>query len=427
MPVRIPDTLDALLVPIDAVRPDPANYNQHSAAQIEQIAASLVAFGFDQPILARRNGLIIAGHGRLLAARQVGMTHVPVVYTDLDGVDAARRMIGDNRLAALAEPDAGALAELLRQLQAEDALGGTGYDDAAVDALLKEVGGATPADDPGPQVDKAAELQAKWGTALGQVWVLGEHRLVCGDCTDPAVVVAVMQEEKADCAFTSPPYAVGVDYGEYEDTIDNLRQLLPHLAAVCWGAVCDGGFAVINFGDIAPARNIAKVDEPCEYPMAVEYWPVFRDCGWLLWSRRIWCKPNPRVHSPWCIQSNRAATDWEHLWTWKKPGDAIVRRVDGELRSALGWIDTSLMHGVDVGKETHGAGMALGIAEWMLTVHSRDAALVLEPFCGTGTTLVACERLGRKCRAVELSPAYVAVTLQRWADMTGQTPRLLES
>jgi hypothetical protein len=204
MPVRIPDTLDALLVPIDAVRPDPANYNQHSAAQIEQIAASLVAFGFDQPILARRNGLIIAGHGRLLAARQVGMTHVPVVYTDLDGVDAARRMIGDNRLAALAEPDAGALAELLRQLQAEDALGGTGYDDAAVDALLKEVGGAPPADDPGPQVDRAAELQAKWGTALGQVWALGEHRLVCGDCTDPAVVESVMQGERARYGLHNP-------------------------------------------------------------------------------------------------------------------------------------------------------------------------------------------------------------------------------
>ena len=143
MTVRIPDTLDALLVPIDAVRPDPANYNQHSTAQVEQIAASLVAFGFDQPILARRNGLIIAGHGRLLAARQVGMTHVPVVYTDLDGIDAARRMIGDNRLAALAEPDAGALAELLRQLQAEDALGGTGYDDAAVDALLQSLTAAS--------------------------------------------------------------------------------------------------------------------------------------------------------------------------------------------------------------------------------------------------------------------------------------------
>jgi hypothetical protein len=139
MPVRIPDTLDALLVPINSVRPDPSNVMQHPPSQIDALAASLVAFGFDQPILARRNGLIIAGHGRLLAARQVGMTHVPVVYTDLDGVDATRRMVGDNRLAALAEPDAETLAELLRQLQAEDALGGTGYDDAAVDALLKDV------------------------------------------------------------------------------------------------------------------------------------------------------------------------------------------------------------------------------------------------------------------------------------------------
>ena len=143
MTVRIPDTLDALLVPIDAVRPDPSNVMQHPPSQIDALAASLVAFGFDQPILARRNGLIIAGHGRLLAARQVGMTHVPVVYTDLDGVDAARRMIGDNRLAALAEPDASALAELVRQLQAEDALGGTGYDDAAVDALLAGLTAAT--------------------------------------------------------------------------------------------------------------------------------------------------------------------------------------------------------------------------------------------------------------------------------------------
>ena len=143
MSIVIPDTLDALLVPINSVRPDPSNVMQHPPSQIDALAASLVAFGFDQPILARRNGLIIAGHGRLLAARQVGMTHVPVVYTDLDGVDAARRMVGDNRLAALAEPDTEALAELLRQLQAEDALGGTGYDDAAVDALLQSLTAAS--------------------------------------------------------------------------------------------------------------------------------------------------------------------------------------------------------------------------------------------------------------------------------------------
>jgi len=237
----------------------------------------------------------------------------------------------------------------------------------------------------------------------------------------------VMQGERADCVFTSPPYAVGVDYGEYQDTIDNLRALLPKCSRLWLDVVRDGGFAVINFGDIASARNIVKVDDPCEYPMAVEYWPVFRADGWLLWSRRIWCKPNPRVHSPWCIQSNRAATDWEHLWTWRKPGQPIIKRVDGEFASANGWIDTSRLHGVDVGKDVHGAGMALGIAEWMLTIHSFRDGLVHEPFCGTGTTLAACERLNRKCRAIELDPGSAALTIQRWVDMTGGEPVLLTS
>jgi hypothetical protein len=225
MSIVIPDTLDALLVPIDSVRPDPANYNQHSAAQVEQIAASLVAFGFDQPILARRNGLIIAGHGRWQAARQLGMTQVPVVVTDLDGIDATRRMIGDNRLAALAEPHAETLAELLRQLQAEDALGGTGYDDVAVEALLKEVAGAMPpADDPGPQVDRAAELQAKWGTALGQVWEIPSvtvkgraHRLLCGDSTKAEDVARLMDGQRAALLATDPPYNVSIEYGDNVD------------------------------------------------------------------------------------------------------------------------------------------------------------------------------------------------------------------
>ena len=225
MSIVIPDTLDALLVPINSVRPDPSNVMQHPPSQIDALAASLVAFGFDQPILARRNGLIIAGHGRLLAARQVGMTHVPVVYTDLDGVDATRRMIGDNRLTALAEPDNEILAELLRQLQAEDALGGTGYDDAAVEALLKEVAGAMPpADDPGPQVDRAAELQAKWGTALGQVWEIPSvtvkgraHRLLCGDSTKAEDVARLMDGQRAALLATDPPYNVSIEYGDNVD------------------------------------------------------------------------------------------------------------------------------------------------------------------------------------------------------------------
>jgi DNA modification methylase len=160
--------------------------------------------------------------------------------------------------------------------------------------------------------------------------------------------------------------------------------------------------------------------------MAVEYWPIFRADDWLLWSRRIWCKPNARVNSLWCIGSNRAATDWEHLWTWRKPGKPIIERVDGEMRSALGWYQSSLMHGVDVGKEVHGAGMALGIVEWMLNIHSRPNAVVYEPFCGTGTTIIGGHRLGRRVYATELSPKYADVILRR-ATAEGLTVERVES
>jgi hypothetical protein len=176
-----------------------------------------------------------------------------------------------------------------------------------------------------------------------------------------------LESVRPDCVFTSPPYALGVDYGEYQDTIDNLRAMLPILAASWVDAVIPGGFAVINFSDIAAGSKIAKSDEPCEYPMAVEYWPVFRAAGWRLWTRRIWQKPHARVYSPWAIQSCRAASDWEHLWVWKTPGKAIVGR--GE-HSAFGVWDTSKEHGVDIGKDTHGAGMAVALPIRALETHS---------------------------------------------------------
>ena len=419
MPVRIPDTLDALLVPIDAVRPDPANVMRHPPSHIDALAASLVAFGFDQPILARRNGLIIAGHGRLLAARQVGMTHVPVVYTDLDGIDAARRMIGDNRLAALAEPDTGALAELLRQLQAEDALGGTGYDDAAVDALLKEVAGATPpADDPGPQLDKAAELQSKWGTALGQVWALGEHRLACGDCTDPAVVANVMQGERADMVFTDPPYGVAVgDKNKFLNSIapsnrveenllnDTLDE--PALAALL-AASFDNAVAVCTAGAAwyvaAPAG-----------PLHLLFGQALKERG--IWRQIIHWVKNNATFAPLGVDYHWQEEPIFYGWV---PG-AAHRYYGGRQQTTVWEIDRPQK------SPEHPTMKPVELVERAVTNSSQPGEMVLDMFVGSGTTLIACERLGRKCRAVELSPGYVAVTLQRWADMTGQTPRLVES
>ncbi len=410
----------------------PGNWRSHPAAQAQALKGVLNEVGIAGALLAYRSErqggalVVIDGHLRKDAAPQ----QWPVLILDVDDAEADYLLATHDPLAAMATADAGALDALLSSVQSGE---------EAVTAMLAELaesaGLYAPTEDESdaePQIDRAEELREQWGVEPGQMWRMPsrtpgqEHRLICGDCTNAAVVERVMEGEKADMVFTSPPYAVGVDYGEtYEDTIEQLRAMLPALSRLWLIAVVDGGYAVINFGDVASGRRITGTEEPCEYPMAVEYWPVFRADGWLLWSRRVWCKPNPRVHSPWCIQSNRAATDWEHLWTFKKPGDPIMKRIDGELRSALGWYQSSLMHGVDVGKSEHGAGMALGIAEWMINIHSRANNAILEPFTGTGTTIIATENLSRQCRAVEISPAYVAVALQRYADAFGITPELI--
>jgi len=417
---------------LSAFKPQKRNVNLGKPHGLAALDKSIRRDGYSAPMVAAADGEIFAGSKRLETSADVFGPDVkpivihsdgtrPIVHVrddipDADDPRAKRLGVADNLIAAMDwNPDGELLAALIGEDKFIEEM--ARQENASLKALA-EYQSEQELVDAEPQIDRAAELNKKWKVKTGDLWRIGAHRLLCGDSTVRENVERVMGGEKADCVFTSPPYAVGVDYGkEYHDTIENLRAMLPALADL-WRdcVVCDGGFAVINFGDIAPARNVANSAEPCEYPVAVEYWPIFRSAGWLLWSRRIWCKPNARVNSLWCIGSNRAATDWEHLWTWRKEGDPIIKRVDGNYSSALGWIDTSLMHGVDIGKEEHGAGMALGIVDWMLTVHSRPDSIIHEPFTGTGTTLISCQNLSRRCRAIEISPAYCAVTLQRMAD-----------
>ena len=416
---------------INDLKPDPNNANRGTERGHRIVNNSIQRHGAGRSGLAARDGTMIAGSQTLEEMAALGMKIKPVHTTgdewvvvirdDVEPGSEQATLMGleDNRGAQEGiEWDPGILAELAQQFDVSGLFTG---DELAEWAQPSEPEAGAGGDEFDTTPDEGGETRAQ----LGDLWIIGGvHRLLVGDCTDPANVARLMGGERADCVFTSPPYAVGVDYGEYEDTIENLRAMLPKLSALWLDVVVDGGFAVVNFGDIASGRNIANSDAPCEYPMALEYWPVFRADGWLLWSRRVWCKPNARVNSLWCIGSNRAATDWEHLWTWRKPGKPIIERVDGEMRSALGWIDTSLMHGVDVGKEVHGAGMALGIVEWMLNVHSRPGNAVYEPFCGTGTTIIGGHRLGRKVYATELSPKYADVILRR-AEAEGLTVELV--
>lgn len=389
------------------------NARTHSLEQIDQIAASIREWGWTVPVLVDEQGGIIAGHGRVLAAQKLGIADVPAM-TAAGWTEAQKRayVLADNKLTLNSGWDTDLLKVELAELSDLDFdMPLIGFNDDELAALLadKTEGLTDPDEVPEPPVNPV--------TIEGDVWVLGNHRLVCGDSTNAAVLDEISAHD-IDCVFTSPPYAVGIDYGEYQDTIDNLRQMLPLLATEWMARVVPGGFAITNFGDIVAAQKIVGSKEPCEYPMALEYWPVFRAVGWNLWTRRIWKKPHARVNSPWVMQSSRASADWEHVWVWKKPGKDLTGR--GNF-SAFGVWDSEGGHGVDVGKATHGAGMPVAIATKSLETYSRPGKRVMEPFSGTGTTIIAGEMTGRHVYAIELSPAYVDVAVKRWQDFTGKT------
>ena len=415
-------------VAIDALHPWPKNPKKHDAKSTSLLAAGIRRFGFLVPLTVRRSdGMIAAGHGRLLALQAILKEAptfvpanapegtrpgaVPVLWADFETeAQFEAFVISDNQHPKNAATDDEAIAEMLRAMDADGlSLDGIGFSDEALKGLLADLGEEpSDGDDDAPEVDEAGEPDS----VVGWVYELGPHRLVCGDSTTGEVIDLLLPDSiRVDAVVTSPPYAVGVDYGEYNDTIEALRALLNIMPATWLRVVRPGGFAVVNFGDLVSGRDMAGTDEPCEYPMALEYWPAFRSAGWVLWTRRVWCKPNPRCAAPWTASSNRAAADWEHVWTWKSPGDALVSRQN---ESNKGWIDTSAMHGVDVGKGTHGAGMPVGAAAWLIAAHTTQGGSVMEPFGGTGTTLIASATLGRRCFMSELSPRYCDVIRRRW-------------
>ena len=408
------------LWPIDKLVPYDRNARTHSAEQIRQVANSIQRFGFTNPILVASDAGIIAGHGRLAAARQLGMDQVPVIVLDHLTPDERRAyVIADNQLALNAGWDEELLRLEVGELAAIDFdVSLLGFDDDMLAQLL-EVEEEIPPED--ADEESVPEPPAEPVTKPGDVWLLGKHRVMCGSSTDVLAADHLMNGAKADLCFTSPPYGVGLDYGIYIDTFENCRKLLREVAPVIWTTLRDGGFCVTNFADIVSAREINKTSTPSEYPMALEYWPTFTEIGFLLHTRRVWAKPHARVSAPWTANSSRAACDWEHVWTWLKPGPHLNER---RAPSFYGVIDSTKLDGVDVGKDTHPAAFPVGIAAAFVEIYSNNRDAVFEPFCGTGTTLIACEKTGRSCYGMELDPRYCDVIVKRWQEFTGKTATL---
>lgn len=412
---------------ITALQAHPRNYNQHPAAQVEKIKRSLELFGQRKPITTWR-GMVLTGHGVWMAARTLGWTHIwaepcPEEWTE---AQALAWLAADNELARGADPDDDALAAIvagLADVDKELAALAAGTDERLRE-LLASVQAGQAGDDPGPQVDKAAELQAKWATATGQLWLLDsgngyEHRLICGDCTDSQVVARVIGGQSVDLVLTDPPYAV--DYAAKNralQTIGRSNRLTTDIpgdtlsteetAKTIW----EPAFA--NAYDAS--RNGAVIY--CFAPQGGDQMMMMMMMLRAKWNDRlhqlIWRKNAPT------FSMGRLDYSYQHepiLYSWRGTnhgfyGEGARSIIDCDRPSA---------------SKLHPTMKPVELFEILVSNSSRAGEIVYEPFSGSGTTLIACERLGRRCRAVEIEPGYVAVALERWATMTGKTPVLVEA
>lgn len=391
------------------------NSRTHSDEQVAQIAASIKEFGWTNPILIDGANGIIAGHGRLLAARKLGYEDVPTIeLSQLTDTQKKAYIIADNKLALNAGWDNQLLTLEFEQLSKD------GFDIELTGFTTEEINALMPVEVTEGLTDEDAvpEVPVEPVTKLGDVWVLGRHRVMCGDSTNTQNVNVVTEGKLFDLCFTSPPYALGKS------------------------AALSGNKSISANGKAYDMHNDSSIE-----------WPDLMD-GW--WSASV-------GHvSAWVVNVQPLAGNKRELFRWI--ADRIDRLVDvatwdkghgapamaqGVMNSRFEWIlvfgvqnasrvvpfaswrgnvqnvyDAPPQRGNEFAK-VHGATMPVHLAEWVVGRLCDKAKTVFEPFGGTGTTVIACEKLGKTCATIEISPAYVDVIVKRWEDFTGKKAQLL--
>lgn len=396
--------------PASWFRANPQNWRIHPKAQQDALGGVLDSVGVVQNVLVnQRTGNMIDGHLRVtLALRRGDETPLPVTVVDLSEEEEATILATLDPLAAMAATDKAKLDELMRAVQS---------DDARVQAMLAEMaeregleyGREEPKDDPGAQIDRAEELREKWGTEPGQLWQIGRHRLICGDCTDRAIVERVMGGDRANLVFSDPPYNVAYSgRGQNTDkTIENDDmpdgEFTEWLNKVCQSfdaCMSDGACVYLCHGDTG--RHMLPFVE------------CFDVIGWTRSATIIWAK-------------NAASMGWQDYrsqheclsYGWKSGAKHYF--VDDRSQTTLWEIARDSQN-----KYVHPTTKPVELAERAIRNSSRKDDIIIDFFLGSGTTLVACEQTGRIGRACEISPAYVAVALERLSQM-GLTPELIDT
>jgi len=370
------------------------NPRQIKVDQADRLAESFDEFGQVETIAIGPRNEIYNGHQRLnvLAARH-GKDY------EVDVRVASRALTEKEREKLTIFLHKGAAGDwnfdlLANEFELDDLLD-WGFDPKELDLDLWA--GEAP-EDVEPQIDKAEELREKWGVKLGDLWQLGEHRLVCGDCLDKNVIERVMGGDKADCCVTDPPYGVlGTSTGAKSDT----NMIVPFFREL-WGAIKSSG-----------AFDVYMCCDWRTYPViwnAVTYYDIL--------ALIVWNKPTGGLGNPYRRKYE--------LMVFARPKTSDTVMFNAGRRGGSKITDVDVWDSARVTEKEHNAQKPVELIERALNNSTVEDDVIFEPFSGSGTTIIACERLGRKCRAVEISPAYVAVAIQRWVDVTGGTPELAE-
>lgn len=392
------------LADVVSLTPNPRNPNKHPDKQIAMLAKIIRHQGWRSPIVvSNRSGFVVKGHGRLEAAKLLQVEKVPVDRQDyLTEADEWADLIADNRIAELAETDDQEIATMLKELDGKIDLDLVGFDSEALTEL--EEFAEKSAVNAEPQIDRAEELRSRWGAETGQLWELGDHRLLCGDCTNVSDIEKLMASEKADVWITDPPYNVAY-IGKTADamTIEN-------------DSMDDASFRAFLIAAYKAADAVMKQGAVFYIWHAdlegFNFRGAAKDIGWKVRQCLVWNKS--------VLVMGRQDYHWKHepcLYGWKE-GAGHYWGSDRKQTTVLDF-DKPSRNG------EHPTMKPVDLFAYQIKNSSCAGGVVLDSFSGSGTTIIACEQLGRKCRAVEISPAYVAVALQRWADATGKTPVLI--
>jgi DNA modification methylase len=421
-----PEKLEVIYRSISELKPDPANPRLHSKKQIRQIANSIAIFGFNVPVLVDAALNVIAGHGRLLAARELGITEVPTLCLDhLTPAQARAFMIADNRLTEIATWDDRLLAEQLRDLSLlglDFSLEVTGFEIGEIDLRIASL------DEMLAHDDDPADVLPEPSTAppvskIGDLWLLGRHRVLCGNALDPETFTALMGTERAAMVFTDPPYNVPID-----GHASGLGAIHHRPFAMASGEMDKAEFT----GFLARAcRNLAAFSAGGSLHFICMDWRHLEelldaggDAYGELKNLCVWVKDNPGMGS---LYRSRH----ELVFVFKQRGGSHRNNVQlgqfGRNRSNV-WHYPGANSFARGGEE--GNLLALHptvkpvtmVADAILDCTERGG-IVLDAFLGSGTTVIAAERTGRRGYGLELDPAYVDTTIRRWQILTGEQAR----